>query len=419
MNRPRPRLIVHIGQHKTGSKALQSFLAANRAVLRAEGILYPAEPPSDHGIRAYSISHFRLFALLRREATADLLGAAAAGAFWERYGPFCRPFESARDFLADLDADRRRDRLDRVVVSAEDLSDMHSAHEAEFRPELVDAAARRLAALAAEFGYEPEVVIYLRRQDHLLGAHYVQFIKGSGQNAPDFADFASAFAPRLDARGLLDRWAAAFGRDRIRVRLYEKPALPAGIVPDFFAGVLGIAIPPSSVAPAADVESVNRSLGRDHVEFIRLLNRRAGSGRPDFDRGLVLETALRPDADAGGPTGIAGWLSPAARRDLLDSCADGNAAIARDYLGHPDGQLFAEPPPGDEPGWAPYPGLGPDRALDIALAVHDATLARRPAAEPPAPRPAVIVHPPGPAPAPSILARGFRRARRLVGPGPD
>jgi hypothetical protein len=72
--------------------------------------------------------------------------------------------------------------------------------------------------------------------DHLLGAHYVQFIKGSNQNDLDFTSFAKAFESRLRLYEIVRHWASAFGGRRIKVCRWETSALPSGIVPDFFLG---------------------------------------------------------------------------------------------------------------------------------------------------------------------------------------
>ncbi len=373
----KPSLVVHIGQHKTGSKALQSFLAHNRIALRDRGVLYPAGNYPCAGIRAYAISQYRLYALIRHEAIRECLGGDAAAFYWRQQGRFCIPFDSARCLFEAIDAELRRFNLGQVVVSAEDLFDMHTAHELAFLPELIEVGTRRLAELASNFGYDARVAVYLRRQDHLLGAHYVQFIKGSPVHDVDFEVFAQAFAPRLDTRRILARWADVFGPDRVLVRRYEQTALPGGIVPDFFEHVLGLSVPADCVQPAADAESVNRTLDRDFVEFIRILNRRTSAGQPVFARDAVLETSLRVETPARGSAGISAWLSPAARRDLLHAYQEGNAAIARDFLRRTDGRLFDEPWPKNADGWEPYLGLSPERARTIAMAVHQTILARR------------------------------------------
>ena len=101
MSRPEPRLVVHVGQHKTGSKALQSFLYHNRRGLRDRGILYPVSDAPCYGVRAYAISQFRLYALVRREAIDACFGQVAAASYWRSAGPrtatrSTRPVPSSR-----------------------------------------------------------------------------------------------------------------------------------------------------------------------------------------------------------------------------------------------------------------------------------------------------------------------------------
>jgi hypothetical protein len=377
MSHARADLILHVGQHKTGSKALQSFLAHNRYALLGAGLLYPVANERDLGIRAYALSQFPLFAVLRREAIDACQGRAAAELYWKAVGRYCQPFETSVSVFEAIEAMRRRRRT-RVVVSAEDLFDMHTAHELEFSPRLVTSAANRLAEHASRFGYDPRVIVYLRRQDHLLGAHYVQFIKGSTVHDIGFEEFARVFAPRLDSRSLLADWASAFGEDRIVVRPYEREALPGGIVSDFFQHALGCPVPASCAEPPPAAESANRSPGRDFVEYIRILNRRNALGLSTYPRDAVFEVALRAADSAEHRPGIGSWLSPAARLELLAAFSEGNSAIARDFLRREDGRLFEEPLPDEAEAWSPYPGLGPETATAISLEIHEHILARRP-----------------------------------------
>ena len=37
----KPRLVIHIGMHKTGSSSIQHYLSRNRRLLRLFGLLYP------------------------------------------------------------------------------------------------------------------------------------------------------------------------------------------------------------------------------------------------------------------------------------------------------------------------------------------------------------------------------------------
>jgi hypothetical protein len=352
-------LVLHVGQHKTGSKALQAFLARNARALADAGVAYSVDEADARGVVAYARSHFRLFALLRREADEN---AAATG---------------ARDFIASLESERRRLAAPRVVVSAEDLFDMQTAHEMPFALEVVETAARRLAGLAASHGYQTRVVVYLRRQDHLLAAHYAQLVKGPSRSDLDFAEFARRFEPRLDSRRILGAWEAAFGRSAIVVRPYERERMEGGIVGDFFAHVLEMAVPPACVAVPEDVESVNRTPTRDVLEYIRALGRRRAAGLRVPPDEAVLEAALRLAPLPTTPRGADAWLSPAERRALLARQAEGNAAIARDFLGGADGQLFAEPLPEDAP-WSEPPALSLERSRELERAIEEVLRARTP-----------------------------------------
>src|SRR5258707_8137740 len=46
--RPRPRVLVHIGEPKTGTTFLQQAMWSNRAELAAQGVVLPGHHPQDH-----------------------------------------------------------------------------------------------------------------------------------------------------------------------------------------------------------------------------------------------------------------------------------------------------------------------------------------------------------------------------------
>lgn len=370
------KLVLHIGQHKTGSTALQSFLTRHAAGLSERGLLYPAEPPSTHGVRSFSISHYRLFVLLRREVLEAVGERAEAERFWEKQRRFCAPFGSVQDFFEALESERTRLGAGTVILSAEDLFDLQSAHEIAFSPDWVKAGAQLLARFAATFHYAPRVVAYVRRQDHLLAAHYGEYIKGNPGQDVEFGAFAEAFAPRLRTHAILAPWVAAFGAEHVAVRPYEAAVQSSGIVSDFFDQALGLSVP-SGLTQPLDALSRNASPDRDHLEFLRHLRRGSLRGGAFIQERDVLAAARLEATGAGRGTGIGAWLSPQARRDLLAVHAEGNAALARltpGRMGH--ASLFTEPLPADDAAWHDYPGLSPARLREIAANVRQVAAGR-------------------------------------------
>jgi hypothetical protein len=295
----------------------------------------------------------------------------ASARFCQEQKVYAKPFDSVRGFLKSFVQQGSRDRTETLLLSAEDLFDMHSAHELDFSMDRIGAATHILARIFNELKYDATVVVYLRRQDHLLGAHYVQYIKGSNQNDLDFASFAKAFEPRLRLNEIVTHWASALGLTRIKVRRYEPAAMPWGIVPDFFRNILGFPVPESWAPPARHPEAVNSTPSRDFVEFIRMLNRRQVGGLSVFRREDVLEAALQEETSHQRDEGIGAWLSPGARRSMLEMHGEGNAEIARRFLPGSAKTLFTEPVPEGNEEWHEYPGLSPDRAIEIALRIHE------------------------------------------------
>ena len=363
----RVKIIFHIGQHKTGSKALQSFLHLHSAALVQRGILYPVNQTVRQKVRAYQISHYRLFALLRHEALQACGQTDAARHYWRKQRAICRPYDCLRVMFNAIEDERRRVGADTIIVSAEDLFDMQTAHQIDLNMDCLAAGVKILSGLAQAFQYQPVVIAYVRRQDHLLGAHYVQYVKGSSDPTIEFETFARAFAPRLDTHRLLACWAAEFGSDAMVVRPYERATMPTGIVADFFEYALQQAIPSDWMAPAPERESVNTTPGRDQVELIRHLHRRRWLGWPLLRRAQILDatTALSSGVAAKYGSTIAAWLSPAQRRRLLLDHTEDNTRIAQHYLPMTKTPLFSEALPQDDASWQPYPGLSAQVAAAI------------------------------------------------------
>jgi len=245
-----------------------------------------------------------------------------------------------------------------------------------FDPERIRMATQLLAWLCREFSLKPRIIVYLRRQDHLLAAHYCQYIKGNSNTDLDLKTFMTHFLPRLDTYQILTCWTAAFGTRQVIVRPYENLLKKQGIVDDFLAAA-NIRKPANPLPLPQDAEAVNRSPDRDLIEYLRILNRQPDSPSKFSIKHRLLESVVSRTDEEMHARGIAAWLSPLERRQLLDQFASGNGQIAREYSPSMGTSFFQEPLPEDT-GWLPYSGLAPETISRIETTIGIEGAGRRP-----------------------------------------
>jgi len=234
---------LHIGLAKTGTTAVQAYLAANRRILLEEHrTLFP------RSLGRQLSSH--LAAACQQSARPDdlrkkrgLLTPAAVDGYRE-------------DLAARLAEEIDRERPERLVISCEHFtSRLHS-----------DAELACLKSFLSPFTRSIRVWIYLRRQDELIRSAYTTAIRNGG-TAPFRWPGAGRERPDLHFDRLLDRWAREFSEQAINVRLYDRSRLARNdIVADFCDA---LALPDNLNRP--EVES-NVSLDKQSLDFLRAFN---------------------------------------------------------------------------------------------------------------------------------------------------
>jgi hypothetical protein len=144
-------LLLHVGLHKTGSTALQMYLADNRQVLRGLGLFWPVA-----GTATHAHNHVEIVAdLLRGRDFASL--------------PACVALRSELA-VAELPS--------RVVLTSEDFSPNI------MRPRFLES----LALFCDWLGYRPHIVAYVRPQTDVFNAMFTQKIK-NWHNVPPFKEY--------------------------------------------------------------------------------------------------------------------------------------------------------------------------------------------------------------------------------------
>lgn len=171
------------------------------------------------------------------------------------------------------------------------------------------------------------VVVYLRRQDDAHESWYNQAIKAQGSTEA-IGPFMARWRDLWDYRLQLDRWAAAFGRANLRVRLYDEQRFTGGtLFDDFFEtighGTHGFTFPATAI---------NTSLNRDLVDYQRLVNTLPLSAieRRRFHHQLM---DLSTRTKGSGLFDERPFLDPADRQRILAEYQASNDAVATRYLG--------------------------------------------------------------------------------------
>jgi hypothetical protein len=312
------RLILHVGQSKTGTSTIQDFLAHNRRRLwREAGVLYPQAGRQ-------GAAHHRIAALF--------LPAGNAG--WIRR-------EDAESLRTALDEEVAQASTGTVVVSSEALFNARSITDVR------------------DFlsGFTVEILVIVRRQDRWLDSLYQHQLK-VGETELEPQAWLAARQSTLDYAARVGRWADVFGDAQVRIGVFEPANLAAGLMAFFFR-TAGLPVPPDLDEPPAR----NERLSRHALAYLRAARPNlAGPERQRLRRALEQWSQAHPD-----PAPWRYFFSPTERADILGRCAEANAAVAQRFLPGSDGVLFRDM--AIEAAFEPYPGLAPDVAAAIERAV--------------------------------------------------
>jgi hypothetical protein len=297
------RCLLHIGAPKTGSTALQKFLATNRERLRTRGLDYP-----EVSLRGYG--HHDL---------AFLVG----GGYPAWATPQGRPLDELVDELAKAVADQPA-----IALSSEN-----------FYLQPNPAGVARMLERAGVGAAGVRVVAYIRRQDEAHLSWYNQAVKAQGY-AGTIAENIAETRELWDYAAQLGRWAAVFGADRLVVRCYQPPEAAGGDIRRDFLRLAGVAEDGFDFPQ----EMTNSRINAEILEYQRRVNRLPLS--PQQKRSAHKELiALTAESLGSGVFADRPLLGAEERAAILARHAEGNAAVARTYLGQ--ARLFDDAmPPG-------------------------------------------------------------------------
>jgi hypothetical protein len=239
------KIILHVGQYKTGSTSVQKLLWGARKELKEYGILYPDSFGRDG-------AHFQITDLLRKEFRG----------------------QSERVDLEPLREEVMGSPAHTAVISCEPLS---GATVRRFAPEMMQYMWERLAHLFHDC--EVRVLVYMRRQDDSIDSRIIQEIKGqSRKSGLDYAPFLYAKSS-LNYHYFTRLLEETFGTGRVDCRLYDRRFLCNGDVRYDILAYLGIAEDAIVMPDSEDNVSPSAKL----VAFYRFVNA-LNLGDEDYER---------------------------------------------------------------------------------------------------------------------------------------
>jgi hypothetical protein len=330
----RSKVVLHVGEPKTGTTFLQQVMWRNRSELAAQGVVLPGHHPQDH-----------------YRATQDLRGIEK------------RPDDPAASWTGEWEilAGQAR-QAHRVAVISHELFSAVDAEQA-------DRAVRSL--LPAEV----HIVITVRDIATLLPAEWQESIKH--RNTREWEDWLSDVIDREsvdpdrrqwwfwrvhDTLEILRLWSRLLPPEQVHVLLMPPRGSSNDVLWERFASLLGI--DPASV----DLSRArpNSSLGLPEIAFLHKLNEAMSEEVPDWFYMWNVKEALAHRALAARPRSTR-LVLPAARQEWARSSAQAVAAALSEskyeIIGDLDDLLpapLAEEPesPADQPAEA---------VLDVAV----------------------------------------------------
>jgi len=204
----RKRLVLHVGQHKTGTTSIQGALKSLRRELAGRGVLYPETGCPEWADLG---QHLLPWSLQRSEALPTLRGRRATFAS----GDTDRLWDQLHEEIAADDADT-------VLISSEEF-------------DVLDR--REIEALGGRLDrYDVTPVIFLRRTSRLLESNYRTSVVHMGY-AGDVRTFAQASRSRTDVHGLVSDWRSIARDGEAVIVSYDEPEAQRDAIGAFLAAV--------------------------------------------------------------------------------------------------------------------------------------------------------------------------------------
>lgn len=307
-------LYLHIGIPKTGTTALQNFMAQNQEALQQHGICFPDFGYRYPRIGIYRNGHFLISAYITEDNQK----------FSNRPG---NEYEEGLDKVAELAKE-----YDKIILTDEAVW-KGSRNRPDFWPQLKDDLEKRKIDL--------RIIVYFRRQDLWIQSFWSQKVKtGSGLTFHEFIASMRENNYPMNYYEYMNMLSDIFGKEALIIRVYEKGQYRGKektLVSDFL-DIFGLTLDDSFVIKE---KIYNTTLTGNPLEMRRLINTLPGSRD---QKAILTHNIPKPQnpKPSANSTDSFSWFTPQEQRAYLEQFAESNSKVAREYLGRQDGHLFYE-----------------------------------------------------------------------------
>lgn len=290
-------LYLHIGSGKTGTTAIQSFCVTNNQLLNQHGYHYLESP------RWGDNSH-------------HLLGFALWGSAHLNLPNIPEVSLQSIEHSLSTELNGLPENIQNIIISTELLFELGG------KPQMAP-----LNKFIKDHFKSVKVLCYLRRQDNYLVSLYQQWIKTNHKNVRgiSIAEFVSKYKGN-NYYETLRPWSVLFGKENIRVRVYEKSKFINGSIFDDFLFCIDITNTESFIPPPKS--QTNHSINVEITEILNLC---------DFTTVDQLNEII-PEISVN--TSSINLLSTEDRITILDRYKKSNKLVLKEFLSMNDGNLF-------------------------------------------------------------------------------
>ena len=248
------KLILHIGQSKTGTTSLQAFLRDNSRALIQQGILYP--------------DYYRVgmpLGILNHNSLADALSGLS------RY-----PHFSLHEYSEQFQKEMTKENCHTMILSGESFFGSPQIWRLDEGQKFLDAHRTKLERLKPFIqDFETHIIAYMRSPEDWLESAIAHIIRYEGLIGHKIYEndrqLFELLKPHLDYPEILTLWQEIINPAKMTILPYDRSRLINQDIVSDFMGRIGI--DPSTVSSKPSASEENKSLDRRYIAVKKWLNK--------------------------------------------------------------------------------------------------------------------------------------------------